>query len=146
MFAQYLAGMAFNNASLGHVHAMAHQLGGFYDLPHGECNAIFLPHVQKFNMIAKVDRFIKIAELMGEKVDGLSPRDAAELALVAIKKLSTDVGIPDGLIALGKRYGKDVKAEDIDVMTGNAQKDACGFTNPRIPSDDDVRAIYRAAL
>ena len=45
-YAQYLAGMAFNNASLGHVHAMAHQLGGFYDLPHGECNAILLPHVR----------------------------------------------------------------------------------------------------
>ena len=42
-YAQYLAGMAFNNASLGHVHAMAHQLGGFYNLPHGECNAILLP-------------------------------------------------------------------------------------------------------
>ena len=53
-YAQYLAGMAFNNASLGHVHAMAHQLGGFYDLPHGVCNAILLPHVQRFNMIAKM--------------------------------------------------------------------------------------------
>ena len=66
-YAQYLAGMAFNNASLGHVHAMAHQLGGFYDLPHGECNAILLPHVSKFNLIAKMERFVKIAELMGEK-------------------------------------------------------------------------------
>ena len=60
-YAQYLAGMAFNNASLGHVHAMAHQLGGFYDLPHGICNAILLPHVQRFNMIAKMDRFVDIA-------------------------------------------------------------------------------------
>ena len=145
-FAQYLAGMAFNNASLGHVHAMAHQLGGFYDLPHGECNAILLPHVSKFNLIAKLDRFVKIAELMGENVEGLSTREAAELALSAIKKLSTDVGIPDGLVALGKRYGKDVQEKDIDVMTGNAQKDACGFTNPRLPKDLDVAAIYKAAM
>jgi alcohol dehydrogenase len=145
-YAQYLAGMAFNNASLGHVHAMAHQLGGFYDLPHGECNAILLPHVCTFNLIAKVDRFVKIAQLMGENVDGLSPRAAAELAVSAIQKLSTDVGIPSGLIALGKRYGKDVKAEDIEVMTGNAQKDACGMTNPRTPNDNDVKAIYKAAL
>uniref|UniRef100_A0A1I7Y1B1 Fe-ADH domain-containing protein n=1 Tax=Steinernema glaseri TaxID=37863 RepID=A0A1I7Y1B1_9BILA len=49
-YAQFLAGMAFNNASLGYVHAMAHQLGGFYDLPHGVCNALLLPHVQAFNM------------------------------------------------------------------------------------------------
>ncbi len=145
-FAQYLAGMAFNNASLGHVHAMAHQLGGFYDLPHGECNAILLPHVEKFNLIAKVERFAKMAVIMGENIEGLSPRAAAEKCLDAIKQLSTDVGIPDGLIELGKRYGKDVKKEDIDIMTGNAQKDACGFTNPRCPKDADVKAIYEAAL
>jgi alcohol dehydrogenase len=145
-FAQYLAGMAFNNASLGHVHAMAHQLGGFYDLPHGECNAILLPHVSRFNLIAKLDRFVKIAELMGENVSGMAPRDAAELALTAIRKLSADIGIPSGLVELGKRYGKEVKAEDIDVMTGNAQKDACGLTNPRRPTDADVAAIYTAAL
>ena len=48
-YAQFLAGMAFNNASLGYAHAMAHQLGGFYDLPHGICSAILLPHVQAFN-------------------------------------------------------------------------------------------------
>ncbi|MBW2660052.1 MAG: iron-containing alcohol dehydrogenase [Deltaproteobacteria bacterium] len=145
-YAQYLAGMAFNNASLGHVHAMAHQLGGFYDLPHGECNAILLPHVSAFNLIAKIDRFIKIAELMGENVTGLAPRDAAELALVAIRKLSADVGIPSGLIELGVRYGKEVKAEDIPTMRTNAQKDACGFTNPRMVSDQDVEDIYTAAL
>ncbi len=145
-YAQYLAGMAFNNASLGHVHAMAHQLGGFYDLPHGECNAILLPHVSSFNLIAKMDRFTKIAVLMGENIDGLSPREAAEKALVAIRKLSTDVGIPEGLIELGKRYGKDVSAKDIQTMTGNAQKDACGMTNPRTPTDEDVKAIYTAAL
>ena len=145
-FAQYLAGMAFNNASLGHVHAMAHQLGGFYDLPHGECNAILLPHVEKFNLIAKMDRFVKIAQLLGENTAGLAPRDAAELALVGIKKLSADIGIPSGLIELGKRYGKDVKATDIDTMVANAQKDACGLTNPRCPKDIDVKAIYTAAL
>jgi len=145
-FAQYLAGMAFNNASLGHVHAMAHQLGGFYDLPHGECNAILLPHVSQFNLIAKLDRFARIAELLGENISGLSVRDAAEKAICAIKRLSADVGIPAGLVALGKRYGKDVKAKDIAIMTKNAQKDACGLTNPRCPTDADVAAIYEAAM
>jgi len=145
-YAQYLAGMAFNNASLGHVHAMAHQLGGFYDLPHGECNAILLPHVSRFNLIAKLDRFAKIAVLLGEDITGLSIREAAECALEAIQQLSSDIGIPSGLIELGKRYGKEVKAEDIETMTGNAQKDACGLTNPRTPSDADVKAIYTAAL
>jgi alcohol dehydrogenase len=141
-YAEYLAGMAFNNASLGHVHAMAHQLGGYYDLPHGVCNAILLPHVQRFNMIARLDRFVDIAEAMGEKVRGneLSTRAAAERALEAIKVLSSDIGIPRGLAELG------VKEEDLEVMAGNAQKDACGFTNPRSPSLKDVVEIYRQAL
>jgi len=138
-YAEYLAGMAFNNASLGHVHAMAHQLGGFYDLPHGVCNAILLPHVERFNMIAKMDRFVDIARAMGEKVEGLSPRDAAEKALDAIKALSKDIGIPSGLSALG------VKEKDLRTMAENAQKDACGLTNPRCPSLEDVINIYKAA-
>jgi alcohol dehydrogenase len=145
-YAQFLAGMAFNNASLGHVHAMAHQLGGFYDLPHGECNAILLPHVQRANLNAKLERYVDMARFLGENVDGMSMRAAAEKCLDAIKQLSVDVGIPSGLIELGKRYGKKVRKEDIGIMTGNAQKDACGFTNPRHLKDADVAAIYEAAL
>ena len=139
-YAEYLAGMAFNNASLGHVHAMAHQLGGFYDLPHGVCNAILLPHVEAFNLIAKMDRFGDIAQAMGENVDGLSPRTAADKALEAIKKLSSDVGIPSGLKELG------VKEKDLKTMAENAQKDACGLTNPRCPTLDDVIQIYKWAM
>lgn len=139
-YAEYLAGMAFNNASLGHVHAMAHQLGGFYDLPHGVCNAILLPHVEAFNLIAKVDRFVDIAKAMGENVAGLSPRAAADKALEAIKKLSADVGIPAGLAQLG------VKEKDLKTMAENAQKDACGLTNPRCPTLDDVIQIYKWAM
>lgn len=139
-YAQYLAGMAFNNASLGHVHAMAHQLGGFYDLPHGVCNAILLPHVSRFNLIAKMDRFADIAVAMGENIEGLSIRSAADVALDAIKTLSLDVGIPAGLTELG------VKETDLRIMAENAQKDACGLTNPRCPTLEDVIGIYKNAL
>jgi alcohol dehydrogenase len=139
-YAEYLAGMAFNNASLGHVHAMAHQLGGFYDLPHGVCNAILLPAVERFNLIAKVDRFVDMAEAMGEPVAGLSKRAAAEKALEAIKCLSKDVGIPSGLAEL------NVKEQDLKTMAENAQKDACGLTNPRCPTLEDVIMIYKWAM
>ncbi|MBD5641205.1 MAG: iron-containing alcohol dehydrogenase, partial [Desulfovibrio sp.] len=145
-YAQYLAGMAFNNASLGHVHAMAHQLGGFYDLPHGECNAVLLPHVSQHNLIAARRRYGRIAKLLGERVDGLSATDASQRAIEAIRILSKDVGIPAGLKALGRKYGKEVREADIPIMTANAQKDACGLTNPRIMSDADVAAIYEAAM
>jgi alcohol dehydrogenase len=139
-YAQYLAGMAFNNASLGHVHAMAHQLGGFYDLPHGVCNAILLPHVSRFNLIAKMDRFADIAASMGENIEGLSTRAAADVALEAIQTLSRDVGIPSGLTELG------VKEKDLKIMAENAQKDACGLTNPRCPTLEEVIQIYKNAL
>lgn len=139
-YAEYLAGMAFNNASLGYVHAMAHQLGGFYNLPHGVCNAILLPHVESFNLIAKLERFSDIAVSMGENVNGLSNREAAQVAIDAIQTLSADVGIPSGLAELG------VKTKDLKIMAKNAMKDACGSTNPRVPTLDNVIDIYKSAL
>ena len=100
-YAQFLGGMAFNNASLGYVHAMAHQLGGFYNLPHGVCNAILLPVISKFNILASAERFQDIAIAMGENVTGLSVNDAANVAIEAITRLSKAVGIPSGLAELG---------------------------------------------
>ncbi len=139
-YAQYLAGMAFNNASLGYVHAMAHQLGGFYNLPHGVCNAILLPHVCEFNLIACPDRYAKIAELMGVNTHGLTVTEAAYAAIDAIRKLSSLIGIPSGLTELG------VKTEDLAVMAENAQKDACMLTNPRKANHAQVVEIFKAAL
>lgn len=139
-YAQFLAGMAFNNASLGYVHAMAHQLGGFYNLPHGVCNAILLPHVSRFNMIGNMERFGEIAEAMGENIAGLSARDAAEKCLNAISTLSQDVGIPAGLSAL------KVKEEDFELMASNAKVDACQATNPRKATLEQVIEIYKNAM
>jgi alcohol dehydrogenase len=139
-YAQYLAGMAFNNASLGYVHGMAHQLGGFYNLPHGVCNAILLPVVEEFNMLANLKRFVDIAVAMGENVEGLSDREAADKAIAAIKKLSVDVGIPTGLKGLG------VKEKDMETMAQNAMKDACSATNPRTATLEEVINMFKAAM
>lgn len=139
-YAEYLAGMAFNNASLGYVHSMAHQLGGFYNLPHGVCNAILLPAVSQYNLIACPERFADIAIAMGENISGLSVYEAAEKAIVAIRRLSAAIGIPTGLKAL------NVKEEDLKVMAENAKKDACQFTNPRKASLEQVVEIFKAAM
>ncbi len=139
-YAEFLAGMAFNNASLGHVHAMAHQLGGFYDLPHGVCNAILLPHVERFNSIACPERFVDIAIAMGENIEGLSTMEAVDKAIEAIVRLSKDVGIPSGLKELG------VKEEDFPTLADNALKDACGFTNPRKATKEEIIQIYKNAM
>lgn len=139
-YAEYLAGMAFNNASLGYVHSMAHQLGGFYNLPHGVCNAILLPAVSQYNLIACPKRFADIAVAMGENISGLSVSEAAEKAIVAIRRLSASIGIPTGLKAL------NVKEEDLKVMAENAKKDACQFTNPRTATLEQVIDIFAAAM
>jgi len=139
-YAEFLAGMAFNNASLGYVHAMAHQLGGLYDLPHGVCNAILLPHVSNFNLIAKVDRFADIAVALGINIEGYCKREAADLAIEAIQQLSDDINIPSGFKEL------NVKEKDFKIMAENAMKDACSFTNPRLATLQDVINIYKAAM
>jgi alcohol dehydrogenase len=139
-YAQYLAGMAFNNASLGYVHSMAHQLGGFYNLPHGVCNAILLPAVCDFNMIACPDRFAEIAAFMGVETTGMSVTEAAAAGIESIRELSASIGIPAGLKDL------KVKEEDFKVMAENAKKDACQLTNPRTATLDQVIAIFKAAM
>ena len=139
-YAQLLAGMAFNNASLGYVHAMAHQLGGFYDLPHGVCNAVLLPHVQAYNARVRPERLADVAVALGENVSGMSDFEAAERALIAISRLAADVGIPAGLTELG------VKEEDFEILATNALKDACGLTNPKQATLEEIIAIYKAAM
>ncbi|MBO9551397.1 L-threonine dehydrogenase [Pseudomonas sp.] len=139
-YAQFLAGMAFNNASLGYVHAMAHQLGGYYDLPHGVCNAVLLPHVQRFNAKVSAARLRDVAKAMGIKVCGLDAEQGAGAAISAIEHLAVAVGIPAGLAELG------AKLEDVGILAANALKDACGLTNPRPASQDEIEGIFRAAF
>jgi alcohol dehydrogenase len=139
-YAQFLAGMAFNNASLGYVHAMAHQLGGFYDLPHGVCNAVLLPHVQEFNARVCAPRLKDIAVAMGLEVKHLNDPQGAAACIAAIRLLAKDVGIPAGLLDL------KVKEQDFDTLAANALKDACGFTNPIQATHEQIVAIFRAAM
>ncbi|WP_027708827.1 L-threonine dehydrogenase [Zooshikella ganghwensis] len=139
-YAQLLAGMAFNNASLGYVHAMAHQLGGFYDLPHGVCNAVLLPHVQVYNSQVCPERLKDVAKAMGCDIHDLDASDAAAAAIMAMKKLAADVNIPAGLTALG------VKQEDLAILADNALKDACGLTNPKQATHEEIVDIFKAAM
>ena len=139
-YAQFLAGMAFNNASLGFVHAMAHQLGGFYDLPHGVCNAVLLPHVQSFNASVCAARLTDVAHAMGVDTHRASPEEGARDAIAAIRSLARDVDIPAGLRDLG------VRLNDIPVLATNALKDACGLTNPRAADQRQIEEIFRSAF
>ncbi|MEA9394093.1 L-threonine dehydrogenase [Lelliottia amnigena] len=139
-YAQFLAGMAFNNASLGYVHAMAHQLGGFYDLPHGVCNAILLPHVQTFNCKVAASRLRDCAQAMGVDVSQMTAEQGAQACIAEIRSLARQVNIPAGLRDL------NVKEADFPILATNALKDACGFTNPVQATHDEIMTIYRAAM
>ena len=140
--ASVLSGFAFNNGGLGYVHAMAHQLGGFYDMPHGIANAILLPYVEKFNLGAKLERFAKIAEIFGVNTEGMSTREAAESSLEAIKQLAQDIGIPTSL----SESKFDIKEKDFEEMAKYALEDGNAGTNPRKGTVEQVKSIFEDAM
>ncbi|GEP73524.1 1,3-propanediol dehydrogenase [Lentilactobacillus rapi DSM 19907 = JCM 15042] len=135
--AEMLGGMAFNNADLGYVHAMAHQLGGQYDAPHGVCCAMLLPIVEKYNIIACPERFAQLAEIMGENTEGLSVREAADLSIKAMRQMCDDVNIPRSIKSIG------AKPEDFELMAENALKDGNAFSNPRKGTKEDIVKLFQ---
>ena len=139
-YAEFLAGMAFNNASLGYVHAIAHQYGGFYNLPHGVCNAILLPAVQEFNAKVAAKQLKDCAKFMGVDVSGMSDDEGAAACIASIRKLSADVNIPKGFAELG------ANEKDLDILATNALKDACGATNPIQATHDEIKAILAQVM
>lgn len=139
-FGQYLAGMAFNSAGLGLVHALAHQPGATHNLPHGVCNAILLPIIENFNRPNAVARFARVAQAMGVDTRGMSDEAASMEAINAIRTLSKRVGIPQGFSQLG------VRKADIEGWLDKALADPCAPCNPRPASRDEVRELYLEAL
>ncbi|MDQ0090216.1 lactaldehyde reductase [Paenibacillus anaericanus] len=140
VYAIFLGGLAFNNAGLGYVHAMAHQLGGVYDLPHGVCNAMLLPYVEEENAKYVPEKFRNIAKAIGCEVTGKSDEECADFVVEAIKALSKEVGIPSKLSELG------VNEVDLDLLAENAMKDACAPGNPFIPTKEEVITLFKKIL
>ena len=140
LVASMLAGAAFAHARVGVVHAMAHPLGGRYDVPHGVANAIVLPYAMEYNLIACPERFAQVARAMGEQVDGLTTLEAARCAVDAVRRLAADIGIPLTLRSTAARE------EGIADMAGDALEGGLALTNPRTVTFDDVVAIYRRAF
>jgi len=139
-YGQYLAGMAFNSAGLGLVHALAHQPGATHNLPHGVCNAILLPVIEAFNRPNAVARFARIAQALGVNTQGMDEEQASHQAIAAIRALSLRVGIPAGFSTLG------IKEVDIENWLDKALADPCAPCNPRPADREQVRELYLAAL
>ena len=133
---QYVAGMGFSNVGLGIVHSMAHTLGAMYDTPHGVANAILLPTVMEYNAPATGEKYRDIAKAMGvEGTETMTVEEYRAAAVNAVKKLSSDVGIPADL--------KDiVKPEDVDFLAESAFADACRPGNPRETSVEEIKELF----
>jgi len=140
-YAEYLAGIAFNNASLGYVHALAHQLGGFYNLPHGLCNAILLPAVMEYNLPSALDKYTDIAQALGITITGLPAEASAKLAIEKVRQLSESLALPQKLSEV-----RGFKEADIPLLAANALHDVCCLTNPRQGSQCEVEKIYRSLV
>ncbi len=138
---QYIAGMGFSNVGLGIVHSMAHSLGAVYDTPHGVANAMLLPYVMEYNAESTGDRYRDIAKAMGvQNTEILSTEEARTAAIGAVKQLSIDVGIPQGLREVG------VKEEDFRKLAEMSMIDACTPGNPKDPTVEDIIEIYKKAF
>ena len=119
---------------------MAHPLGAVYDTPHGVANAIILPTVMEYNAPFTGEKYREIARAFGVKnVDNMNEAEYREAAILAVKKLSEDVGIPANL--------KDiVKEKDVDFLAKSAFEDVCTGGNPRDTSIEEIKALYEKLI
>ena len=135
----FLGGMSFNNAGLGYVHSMAHQLGAVYNLPHGVCCAMLLPVVERENAKRVPLAFRNVAKALGLHIEGKTDEECASYAITEIEKLSETVGIPKKLTELGI----EEKEFDFEYLSKNALIDACAPGNPFMPTLEETIAFYK---
>lgn len=137
-WAEYMAGLAFSNAGLGMVHAMAHQLGGFYNTPHGVANAILLTYVMKYNLPSCKDRYADIARALKIDTSHMTPDQAANAAIDYIEKLAERIYIP-------KLSQTAFKPSDVLTLSLHALEDTGMPENPREATLVDVQKVFMDA-
>jgi alcohol dehydrogenase len=140
MMASLMAGLAFSNASLGIVHAMAHSLGGALDLAHGECNALLLEKAVAYNYPEAADQYDRLAPLLGLQISGLTSEQKTAAIAGKVAALRESIGIRQRL------SDKGVRADDLPRLAAMAHRDPCLATNPRNAGPDDIATLYRHIL
>lgn len=137
-WAEYMAGLAFSNAGLGMVHAMAHQLGGFYNTPHGVANAILLTHVMRYNTSACKERYADIAKALGIQTAKMTSDQAANAAIEYIEGMAERMKIP-------KLSETAFKPGDVITLSLHALEDTGMPENPKEASLVDVQKVFMDA-
>ena len=133
-YAQYVAGMAFSNVSLGLIHSLAHKIGGEFGVTHGLANAILMPYIIEYNK-QSTDKYAEVERYLGlESIENELRALNAKLDIPLTFKEITEVDITE-----------EAFLTVLDRMSQNAFDDPCTLTNPGTPTVEDVKAIYRRA-
>ncbi len=130
------AGLAFTRAYVGYVHAIAHNLGGMYNIPHGLANAVILPYVLEFFGESAYKRLAELADIAGVSGAAQGDREKAKNFIAAIKKLNEEMNIPDKF--------DQIKDEDIELIAERALMEGNPlYPVPRIMNLEECKAIIK---
>ena len=134
-----MAGLAFTRVGVGYIHAIAHQLGGLYHVPHGLANAIVMPHVLEFSKQNCAHRLADLARNSGIGDKGSSDLELAGAFIERIRKMNADMQIPD--------HVKELRREDFDKIIDRAFAEAHGtYAVPRYLTRADAKALLEKLL
>ena len=133
MLGSLLAGLSFSHSDVASVHCMAEALGSIYDKPHGLCNSIILPHIMTENLPFVLHKYARIARAMGivESDDEKAAKEGIEL----IKKISTEIGLPD-FKSLG------IEPDKFRLLAELSAKNGSNDSNPKIMDVDDYEKLF----
>lgn len=129
----YYGGLAINQVNVGNVHAIAHQIGGKYGIPHGLANALVLPHVLEFCQEEAQERLAELSLLVGSGSEGESQSQLAHNFIKAVRDLRTEVGIPD--------HSDRIQREDYPALAKAAVDEGAAYPVPRLLDESIVTAI-----
>lgn len=137
LLASHMAGIAFANSGVGVVHAIAHVLGGVYDVPHGIANALMLPLGMEYNMTVVGERYADVGRALGLRAAG--DVEAATGGVAAIRALRREVGLPERLRDVG------VSEDGLERVGSEALLDGAIFFNPREATEEELVSLVRQA-
>ncbi len=136
LVASYHAGLAFTRAYVGYVHAIAHNLGGMYNIPHGLANAVILPYVLDYFGESAYKRLAELADVAGVSGPAQGDREKAKRFIAAIRELNTKMNIPDGF--------EQIKDEDIPLIAERALKEGNPlYPVPKIMNLEECKALIK---
>ena len=145
--ASCLAGLSFNKAGVGIVHAMAHQLGGQFHVPHGLANSMLLPYVIGFNCShnpAVAEKYARLSAKLGFAAHNASEADKLAALIEAIVTLQHTLDCPMNLTAFG--VDRATSESKLDLMADRALEDMCYRFNPYPANHDDLVSLYKKVL